>query len=117
MPTCQHRSLYLLKCSLLDLADPFAGYSMFRGKFFKGRRLLVQPARGEDVTFARVEIGGGVSEGLTTMFGLLLLGQGDFTDRRGIDKPVQRLSGFILVVNRHIKGNISTQAPVHGNNV
>jgi len=46
-----------LKRSLLDLADPFAGYSMFLGKFFKGRRLLVQPACGEDVTFARIEVG------------------------------------------------------------
>src|SRR5437588_8463675 len=41
-PVGLHRCLYLLKCTLLDLADAFAGYSMFRGKFFKRCRLVVQ---------------------------------------------------------------------------
>ena len=88
-----HRCLYLLKRPLLDLADAFAGYSMFRGKFFKRCRLVVQPSRSEDAAFTRVEIRDGVIQGLPVMSGLLFLGQSDFLGRRGVDKPVQRLSG------------------------
>jgi hypothetical protein len=54
-PVTLHRSLHLLKSPLLDLADAFAGYTVFRSKLFKGRRLVRQPAGGEDSTFASVE--------------------------------------------------------------
>src|SRR5256885_11791636 len=87
-----HRCLYLLKCTVLDLADAFAGYSIFRSKFFKCCRLFSQPSRSEDAAFTRVEIRDGVIQGLPLMSGLLFLGHSDFLGRRGVDKPVQRLS-------------------------
>ena len=60
-----HRSPYLLKRPLLDLADAFAGYSIFRSKLFKRRRLVRQPARREDATFTRVKLRDGAIKGLT----------------------------------------------------
>src|SRR6185295_11534059 len=97
-PVTLHRSLHLLKSPLLDLADTLAGYTVFRSQHFKGRRLVRQPARGEDSTLARVKRRDRTLQGLMATGGLLLLGERCFLGWCGINQPIRCIAGFILVV-------------------
>jgi hypothetical protein len=78
----------------LDLAGTFARYTVSRSQLFKGRRLLRQPARGEDSTLARVKRRHGTLQGLMAISGLLLLGERCFLGWCGSNKPIQYIAGL-----------------------
>ena len=50
-----HRLLQLVEGAHLDLAHPFATDAVDRAQLFKGRRIFLQAALGEDVLLALVQ--------------------------------------------------------------
>jgi hypothetical protein len=98
---------------LLDLADAFSGYSILSCKVFKSCWLLGQPTSNQYLPFTWVKRADRGAKNLMPIMCLLLVGQLNFLSIRRVGEPIQHLVGRVLLMNRHIQGNVAPHPTVH----